>query len=95
MEIIREMLPADTFENIEMGAGMIAYKFDPENPGTLVPEDVAFATTGGVTVVCEPTYSDMENWPILGFGSLLSVIRSFFGAEMIMAKQSRCGATSP
>ena len=59
MEVIREMLPADTFENIEMGAGMIAYKFEPENPGALVPEDVAFATTGGVTVACEPTYSDM------------------------------------
>lgn len=59
MEILREMLPADTFENIEMGAGMLLYDFDPENPSATTKEDVITATTGGVTVVCEPTYSDM------------------------------------
>lgn len=59
MEIIREMLPADTFENIEMGAGMLLYDFDPEDPSATTKEDVITATTGGITVNCTPTYSDM------------------------------------
>lgn len=59
MEVLREMLPADTFENIEMGAGMLLYDFDPDNPSATTKEDVITATTGGITINCTPTYSDM------------------------------------
>lgn len=59
MELIKEMIPADTFDNIQNGAGMLLWNFDPKSPGNVTPEDVICATTGGVTVSCKATYSDL------------------------------------
>lgn len=59
MALIKEMIPADTFDNIQNGAGMLLWNFDPTKPGNVTPEDVICATTGGVTVSCKATYSDL------------------------------------
>lgn len=52
-------IPADTFEQIQTDAGILLYKFDIENPGSVTDEDIICPTTGGITVGCAPTYSDM------------------------------------
>lgn len=59
MSIVKEMIPADTFDNIQTGAGMLLWNFDPENPSDISPEDIICATTGGVEVSCKATFSDL------------------------------------
>lgn len=59
MEILKELLPANMFDDIQTGAGMILKNFDPANPDATTADDVLFATTGGVKVNATPTYSDL------------------------------------
>lgn len=59
MGILKEMIPADTFDNIQNGAGMLLWNFDPADPGAVDPKDIICATTGGVTVSCKASFSDM------------------------------------
>lgn len=60
-------IPQDTFESLQLEAGVLLSSFDPENP---VAEDDAIIcpTTGGITASCVPTYSDMgadvDNAPV-------------------------------
>lgn len=50
-------IPENTFQSLQMDAGIILTAFDPENP-TFDDADLVTATTGGITVSCTPTYSD-------------------------------------
>lgn len=52
-------IPADTFSQIQIDAGILLYNFDPANPDTVKDEDIICPTTGGITAACVPTYSDM------------------------------------
>ncbi len=52
-------IPADTFQQIQTDAGILLYDFDPARPDEVKDEDIICPTTGGVTVRCAPTYSDM------------------------------------
>lgn len=52
-------IPADTFEQIQTDAGVLLYNFDPAAPDTVKDEDIICPTTGGVTIRCVPTTSDM------------------------------------
>lgn len=52
-------IPADTFEQIQTDAGILLYKFDIENPGSVKDDDIICPTTGGITAACAPSYSDM------------------------------------
>ena len=51
-------IPQSTFEDMLMDAGMLLKNFDPENPGDPDDADIICATTGGINVVCQPTFSD-------------------------------------
>lgn len=61
-------IPADTFEGMQMDAGVLLKKFDPANPSATTKEDIITATTGGVNAVCQPTYTDLgedvDNCPV-------------------------------
>lgn len=48
----------DAFEEMQLDAGVLAKAFDPDT-GTLNNEDIICATTGGISVSCVPTYSDL------------------------------------
>ena len=50
-------IPADTFDNLQLDAGILLKNFDPVTQ-TLVNADIIGATTGGITVNVTPTYSD-------------------------------------
>lgn len=52
------VIPKDTFDALQLDAGVLLYDFDPENPVAPDDEDIICATTGGITVNCTPTYSD-------------------------------------
>ena len=52
-------IPQDTFEAMELDAGVLLKNFDPENPSAPSDEDIICATTGGITVSCVPSYSDL------------------------------------
>lgn len=61
-------IPKDTFDNLQLDAGVLLKNFDPtaaEEPGD---EDIITATTGGINITCVPTYSDMgedvDNCPV-------------------------------
>ena len=41
-----------------MSAGILLKQFDPSSPTDPADEDIITATTGGINVVCQPTYSD-------------------------------------
>lgn len=51
-------IPASTFSELQVDAGVVLKTFDPTNPA--VPEDEAIvcATTGGIKPACVPVYSD-------------------------------------
>ena len=51
-------IPQDTFEALQLDAGMLLSKFDPSNP-TFDDADIITATTGGITVSATPTFSDL------------------------------------
>lgn len=49
----------DAFSALQLDAGVLLSSFDPANPYTEPDdEDIIATTTGGINVVCEPTYSD-------------------------------------
>ena len=50
-------IPADTFEQLQLNAGVIASAFTPES-GTLTASNIIGATSGGVSFTSTPTYKD-------------------------------------
>lgn len=52
-------IPQDTFENLQLDAGVLLKNFDPETAAEPEDEDIITATTGGINISCVPTYSDM------------------------------------
>ena len=62
------IIPQNTFEAMQLDAGVLLNTFDPSD--VTAPEDSAIicATTGGITVSCTPTYSDLgedvDNCPV-------------------------------
>lgn len=53
------VIPQDTFESLQLDAGVLLNKFDPANPVAPNDEDIITATTGGITVTAAPTFSDL------------------------------------
>ena len=51
-------IPADTFDQIQMDAGVLLSTFDPNDPEVTDAAIIA-VTTGGINATCVPTYSDM------------------------------------
>ena len=51
-------IPQNTFQSLQMDAGILLKSFDPSSPTDPDDEDIITATTGGSNVVCQPTYSD-------------------------------------
>ena len=52
-------IPLNTFEAMQLDAGVVLNKFDPASPKAPADEDIICATTGGINVSCVPTYSDL------------------------------------
>lgn len=50
-------IPQDTFEGLQMDAGILLTNFNPASPN-VKDADIICATTGGITVSCTPTFSD-------------------------------------
>ena len=50
-------IPESTFKNLQLNAGVLLTEFDPATPDP-VDSAIIGATTGGVTFVATPTYSD-------------------------------------
>ena len=51
-------IPEDTFNALQIDAGVLLSSFDPTDPDEPDDEDIICATTGGIQVSCIPTYSD-------------------------------------
>ena len=54
---IATKIPQDTFEGLQIDAGVLLTTFNPTTPA-ITDEAIVCATTGGITVSCVPTYSD-------------------------------------
>lgn len=61
-------IPQDTFESLQLDAGVLLKTFDPANVAEPKDADIICATTGGISASCVPTYSDMgedvDNCPV-------------------------------
>ena len=53
------VIPQNTFDGLQLDAGVLLKNFDPSNPVAPQDSDIICATTGGITVACTPTYSDL------------------------------------
>ncbi len=53
------VIPQDTFEGMQLDAGTLLTKFDPETGDFDRAKDVICATTGGINIVCQAEYSDL------------------------------------
>lgn len=51
------VIPENAFNALQLDAGVLLKRFNPENP-TIADADIICATTGGINPVCKPTYSD-------------------------------------
>lgn len=62
------VIPVNTFNELQMDAGVILKNFDPANPVAPADSDILCATTGGISLSCVPTYSDLgsdvDNCPV-------------------------------
>lgn len=62
------VIPQDTFDALQLDAGVLLKNFDPATPVAPADADIICATTGGINAVCEPTFSDMgedvDNCPV-------------------------------
>ena len=54
---IATKIPQNAFEGLQLDAGVLLTSFNPATPA-VADEAIICATTGGINVVCEPTYSD-------------------------------------
>lgn len=52
-------IPQDTFDAMQLDAGVLLYDFDPSSPTEPADEDIVCATTGGIKADCIPSYIDM------------------------------------
>ncbi len=52
-------IPQDTFEGLQLDAGVLLTTFDPSAPAEPADETIICATTGGINASCVPSYSDM------------------------------------
>lgn len=48
----------NTFNEIQMEAGLILNKFDPTGATNVEDADIVCATTGGIEIACKPTFTD-------------------------------------
>lgn len=53
------VIPQETFNGLQMDAGVLLKKFTPTSPAAPDDADIIFATTGGINATCVPTYSDL------------------------------------
>ena len=62
------VIPQDTFDALQLDAGVLLKTFDPTNPVAPQDEDIICATTGGINASCVPTFSDLgsdvDNVPV-------------------------------
>jgi len=62
------VIPQDTFDGMQLDAGVLLNTFDPANPVAPADSAIICATTGGINVTCVPTYSDLgedvDNCPV-------------------------------
>ena len=54
-----KVIPQDTFEALQLDAGVLLKTFDPSNPVAPADADIICATTGGITINCTANYSDL------------------------------------
>lgn len=52
------VIPKDTFDGLQLEAGILLKNFDPANPA-VVDADMITATTGGITIAAVPEYTDL------------------------------------
>ena len=64
---IATKIPQDTFNNLQLDAGVLLTSFDPTAPA-VTDSAIICATTGGIQASCTPTYSDfgedVDNCPV-------------------------------
>lgn len=62
------VIPQDTFDGLQLDAGVLLKRFDPAKVAAPADEDIICATTGGINISCVPTYSDLgedvDNCPV-------------------------------
>lgn len=62
------MIPQDTFGGLQLNAGILLRSFDPETGKEPSASDIICATSGGLTISCSPSFSDMgagvDNAPV-------------------------------
>lgn len=62
------VIPQNTFDGLQVDAGVLLKRFNPANPVAPQDEDIICATTGGITASCVPTFSDLgedvDNVPV-------------------------------
>lgn len=62
------VIPQDTFSGLQLDAGVLLKRFNPDIPAEPLDEDIICATSGGIQASCTPTFSDMgediDNVPV-------------------------------
>lgn len=53
------VIPKDTFDTLQLDAGVLLKTFDPSSPKAPADGDIICATTGGIKADCIPSYVDM------------------------------------
>ena len=54
-----KVIPQDTFEALQLDAGVLLKQFNPASPTAPADADIICATTGGITINCTANFSDL------------------------------------
>lgn len=61
-------IPKNTFDALQLDAGVLLNKFTPDSPTEPQDEDIICATSGGITITAAPEWSDLgedvDNCPV-------------------------------
>ena len=62
------VIPSNTFDGLQLDAGVLLKRFNPVTGAAPADEDIICATTGGINATCVSTYSDLgedvDNCPV-------------------------------
>ena len=53
------VISSDVFDELQLDAGVLLTSFNPANPVKPSNDDILATTSGGINIVCKPTYSDL------------------------------------
>ena len=96
------VIPENTFDELQLDAGVLLTTFDPATPVAPADSAIICATTGGINVSCVPTFSDLGEdvdnvpvWQLCGDDSVVDHVLCDPGVIAFRVQRLRMHCSDP